>query len=308
MPEFRFLPVPRIQVALYAVLCATGLSALVLACNLLFRGHAGIEPEMYLGMAVSWICSLLAEAWIAFVALSQIQRHLRYGAATRPWLVIVGFGVSVVVVRYLWFMLHGFLITRFLQDVLEYFTSSLFSLLDVSLIQGFEILSTLLCALLAVKIGGRRESAEADVAAGSLATGAVQALTLCCGLYLGVSVFANVGTLHFSRYGMDSMLTMQIVTYLVPLCFALVLGCGVYACWPHRLKQASGWGLYLWGALLGCLGGLPAGVFAALGALLFGVYTEWLGYVIWPVYAVSIVLLAAIVGLCFRSRSVEQPE
>jgi len=303
MPESSLPPVPRIQIALYAVLCSTGLSALILAGNLLFRGHAGIEPDMYLGMAVSWITSLLVEAWVSFVMLSQIQRHMRRGTLNLPWLAIVGFGLLAVGVRYLWFMLHHFLIANFLQNATEYLDSTLFNFLNVLVWEGFELVSTFLCALFALLMGGRREVEGDAPVAGSLATWVVQALTLSCGLYFVVSLLAGQSAMQIARYGLDSMLVMQLVTNAMPLCVALMLGCCIYACWPRRLQQASGWGLYLWGALLGCLGALPAVAIAAAGILLFGIYAEWLGYAVWPVYAVGVAMLAVIIGWCWRDRA-----
>lgn len=303
MSESRQVPVPPIRVALYGALCASGLGALIMVGNLLVRGDAGLEPDMYLGMAVSWITSLLVDAWVSFVMLSQIQRHARRGMLNRPWLAIVGFGLLAVGVRYLWFMLHHFLIANFLQNAMEYLDSTLFNFLNVLVWEGFELVSTFLCALLALKMGGRREAEGATPASGSLATWVVQALTLSCGLYFIVSLLAGQSAMQIARYGMDSMLVMQLMTNVVPLCVALVLGCCIYACWPRRLQQASGWGLYLWGALLGCLGSLPAVAIAAAGILFFGIYTEWLGYAVWPVYAVGVAMLAVIIGWCWRDRT-----
>lgn len=297
MPESVLPPLPRIRIALWTCLGTFVLSAVLMAASVFAGQLPALADTQYLALAVLWLVSLLSASGIAFVALCQVQRHLRCVAPQRPVVLGIVFVLCFVVARFVWAMLYNLLATHLLSAG----GAMLFGAVVSWVGQGFAQIATLLCAVIAVLAGGRREGDGA--VAGGRATWVVQALTLSAGLYLMTDLIGDLaGRLNLFHFSLDSVVLQQFVSRLVPLCVAVVLGGGVYACWPRRLQQAAGWSLYLGGLLLGVAGTLPVGALFLLGYASLGRYSDLLGWATWPAYILGVLVVAILIGWVGRER------
>lgn len=270
----------------------------------LFGTPLGDDQDTVLGLAVIGGHALLVDFLVALVMLVQVQRHARRGEPRNPWKMIVIFAVLDVGLRHGWGRLVGF-VSAHLPGTLPGFYPAVLRMFSEGVLAPVVLMIlTLLSALIAVRASGRVVTGPPAPVAGDRAARCVQALTLCCSLNFVVSLFSSIGAASVVRTGIESMFLYQVLTRVIPLAMSLLLGFAIYVCWPRRLQQASGWALFLLGWIPGFVAVLPAFLVYVLSLLMGGGVMAWLGYGVWPVYAVAAALVAAIVGGFGRGRGV----
>jgi len=297
---------PRIQPALYASLS-------VLVVNLLLCGWSMFQyrlPQtggyLFASMLIQQFASLLCMAGMVYVVPCQLQRLMRRPALKRPTLFVVVFCVLMVILISVKNIFFGDLVMILMGNASAESRSILLTGISALVGEGVVLVITLLSAVIALLVAGRRDAPEMD--AGQVATWIVQALTVAVGMSVTNGIVGVLSLGSFMGAGMNSPSQVNVLSCLVPLFVAVLAGGGVYACWPRRLQQASGWALLLWGAgvgLVGTAGAAMVGVLAMLQEI--GGGASWFSLLVWPAYVLCCVVAAALAGWIRRERRAVVP-
>lgn len=299
-------PSAPVALALYASLCAFILTlATTLASTLsnAMSQHQG-ATELIVAQLVAGGLNLMTQAWVNFVVIAQLGRHLQRNAAARPWLLIAAFGVLYTLFRFCTSLLLTAVLTRGQVLWPAFFDASWAYLALNTFFQFWDLAGTLLCAWGAWQAAGHRAAAQAGAATQTAGVWVMQALTLGSGILLTALLFTLQLYLR-TDFGMRDFPTgLRIfLTGSIPLAMGLLFGPLILAYWPQRLQQAPGWALFLagWaGSLLSALTALILMFFLAR----LGLSGETLSWVLsFVVYVFALVTIATITGLTWRDRA-----
>lgn len=303
MPDSAQPPFQRVLPALAASLVIFVVKVLINGYNLFHMDLSRSENDLYLIFGISWGTALLFECALNFAVLCQMQRHLRMGPPRRPLVMAATFTVLTVAGTVLWMFIYRQITSLLIsQDSVSGFRGIVFTI-ELLLGIGFTLVSTLVWAWISVLAGGRANpDTPAASPAGPASTWIVQALTLICGLHLLSGFVTNAASfMPGSHFG--SPIQQLVLTRVLPMLLDILIGVGIYALWPRRLQQLSGWALYLLGVFLAFVSVMPPAAFVVIETLLHMYHSvTWPALLAGPFYILCLLLLATITGLLFRTR------
>lgn len=302
------LRMPRVGVAALASLCWFAALEMRLLYPLILNRFRDAGEDEVLRIVLAAFHPLFVSGLISLVLLFQIQRHTGRIVPKRPWLVVLAFAGLDLVSRYggrdrLPLLLYA----SMQRHGYDNFAILWNELLESCVSLGSMLIFTLVCAWIAVALGGREEIHAEDELDFPEPEGVlwawVQAATVGLGLYCVTQLMMGLHADRVLMIPMRSALAQQFVPTFVALLGSLLFSGVIYRLWPARLKRASGLSLFMLGVLLGGFGVLLTAVLALIAVFTAGPLALVILVLFWPIYLVGICLGAGVIGMLGRKRS-----